>query len=121
MCTCIALIRMVNLQNCLDLLRGEQESFTETCSVSSDDGKQFVFVNDNDVIVIKQQEDPEPTTSTAIKNDSVVSCLYVSIVTHIALILTVACLSICCGLVTRFLTLVMKLAQEYCIVCKTRT
>ena len=79
MCTCIALIRMVNLQNCLDLLRGEQESFTETCSVSSDDGKQFVFVNDNDVIVIKQQEDPEPTTSTAIKNDSVVSCLSVCI------------------------------------------
>jgi hypothetical protein len=63
----------------VDVLRGEQELRTETCSPSSGDGKQFVFVNVDDVTVIKQQEDPEPTTSTAIKNDPVVSCMYVCI------------------------------------------
>jgi len=70
---------MVILQNCLDVQRGEQESCTETCSASSGDGKQFVFVNVDDGSVIKQQEDPEPTTSTAIKNDLVVSCMSVCI------------------------------------------
>jgi hypothetical protein len=64
---------MVILQSCLDVLRCEQESCAETCSVSSGDGKQFVFLNDDDVTVIKQQEDPEPTTSTTINNEAVVS------------------------------------------------
>jgi hypothetical protein len=67
---------MVILQNCLDVLRGEQESCTETCSQSSGGGKQFVFVNVDDDAVIKWQEDPEPTTSTAIKNDPLVSCMF---------------------------------------------
>jgi hypothetical protein len=67
---------MVILQNCLDVLRGEQELCTETCSVSSGDGKRFVFVNVDDDTVIKQQEDPEPTTSTVIKNDPLVSCMF---------------------------------------------
>jgi hypothetical protein len=64
---------MVILQNCLDILRGEQESCTETCSVSSGDEKQFVFINDDYDTFIKLQENPEPTTSTALKNDPVVS------------------------------------------------
>jgi hypothetical protein len=67
---------MVILQSCLDVLRGEQQSCAETCSVSSGDGKQFVFVNIHDDTVIKQQEDPEPTTSTAIKIDPLVSCMF---------------------------------------------
>jgi hypothetical protein len=67
---------MVILQSCLDVLRGEQQSFAETCSVSSGDGNQFVFVNVDDHAVIEQQEDPEPTTSTAIKNDPLVSCMF---------------------------------------------
>jgi hypothetical protein len=75
---------MVILQNCLDVLRGEHESFTETCSASSADGKQFVFVNvDDDDGVIKQQEDPETSTSTAINNDPLVSCVSVCIVCYI--------------------------------------
>jgi hypothetical protein len=72
-------MRMVILQNCLDVLIGEQESCAETCS-SSGDGNEFGFVNDDDDddddTVIKQQEDPEPTTSTAIKNDPLVSCMF---------------------------------------------
>ena len=68
---------MVILQNCFDVLRVEQESYTETCSASSGDGKQFVFVNVGDDTVIKQQDDPEPATSTAINNDPVVSCVSV--------------------------------------------
>ena len=75
---------MVILQNCLDVLRGEHESCTETCSASSGDGKQFVFVSvDDDGSVIKQQEDPDTTTSTAIKNDPLVSCVPVCIVCYI--------------------------------------
>jgi hypothetical protein len=66
---------MVILQSCLDVLRGEQESFADTCSPSSDDGKQFVFVNVDDTI-IKWQEDPEATTSTATNNDPLVSCMF---------------------------------------------
>ena len=74
---------MVILQSCLDVLRGEHESCTETCAASSGDGKQFVFVNvDHDDSVMKWQEDPEPTTSTAIKNDPVVSCVSVCIVCY---------------------------------------
>jgi hypothetical protein len=60
----------------LDVLRGEQEQYAETCSVSSGDGEQFVFVNVDGDIVIKQQEDPEPTASTAINNDPLVSCMF---------------------------------------------
>jgi hypothetical protein len=67
---------MVILQNCLDVIKGEQESCAETCSVSSGDGKQFVFVNVYDDTVIKWQEDPRPTTSTTIKNDPLVSCMF---------------------------------------------
>jgi hypothetical protein len=63
---------MVILQSCLDVLRGEQESF----STSSGDGNQFGFVNFDDDLVIKKEEDPEPTTSTAIKNDPLVSCMF---------------------------------------------
>jgi hypothetical protein len=66
---------MVILQSCLDVLRGEQDLFTEACSTPSGDGKQFVFVNVDDGSVIKQQEDPEQTASTAIRNDPVVSCM----------------------------------------------
>ena len=71
---------MVILQNCLDVLRGEHESCTETCSASSGDGKQFVFVSVDDDTVMKWQEDPEPSTSTAINNDPVVSCMSVCII-----------------------------------------
>jgi hypothetical protein len=66
---------MVVWQNCLDVLIGEQESCVENCS-SSGDGNQFDFVNDVDDTVIKQPEDPEPATSTAIKNDPLVSCMF---------------------------------------------
>jgi hypothetical protein len=67
---------MVILQNCLDVLIGEHESYAESCSVSSGNGNQFVFVNDDDDSVIKQQEDPEPSTSTAVNNDPLVSCMF---------------------------------------------
>jgi hypothetical protein len=67
---------MVILQNCLDVLKGEHKSYTETCSTSSGDGNQFDFVNVDDDSVIKQQEDPEPTTPTAVKNDPLVSSMF---------------------------------------------
>ena len=72
-------MRMVTLQNCLDALRGGHKPCTDTCSTASRDGKQFVFVNDDDDTVIKQQKDREPASSTAIKNDPVVSCVCVCV------------------------------------------
>jgi hypothetical protein len=63
---------MVILQSCLDVLRSDQESF----SPSSGDGNQFVFVSYDDDLVIKKEEDLEPTTSTAIKDDPLVSCMF---------------------------------------------
>ena len=82
---------MVILQSCLQVLRG-----TETCAASSGDGKQFVFVNvGDDDSVMKWQEDPEPTTSTAIKNDPLVSCVSVCIVCYVHCTDIDCCLSVC--------------------------
>jgi hypothetical protein len=65
---------VVILQNCLDVLRGEDDSCTETCPTLSGDGKQFVVDDDDDDdSVIKQQENQEPITSTPINNECVVS------------------------------------------------
>ena len=116
-------MRMVTLQNCLDALRGGRKSCTETCSTASGDGKQFVFVNDDDDTVIKQQKDREPMTSTTIKNDPLVSCMSLCVDCYARCACIDCCLSVHLsplkfGLVTSFLTLVMKLCQEYSIVCK---
>jgi hypothetical protein len=66
---------MVILQNCVDILRGERGACTETCSTSSGNGNQFLFVNVTD---IKEEEDPEPATSPLIKTEPTVSsvCVY---------------------------------------------
>jgi hypothetical protein len=61
------------LQNCVDILRGEHDLCTETCSTSSAEGNQFLFVNVDEVTGIKQEDDPEVTTSPVIRAEPAVS------------------------------------------------
>ena len=61
------------LQNYVDILRGEHGLCTETCSTSSAEGNQFLFVNVDEVTDIKEEDDPELTTSPVIWAESAVS------------------------------------------------
>jgi hypothetical protein len=44
--------------------------------MSSDDGNQFVGIKVEDVTDMKEEEDPWPATSTGIKTEPAVSCIY---------------------------------------------
>jgi len=61
------------LQNCVDMLRGEHGLCTETRSTSSAEGNQFLFVNVDEVTDIKEEDDPELTTSPVIRAELAVS------------------------------------------------
>ena len=78
---------MAILQNCVDIPSGKHSLCTETCSTSSADWNQFLFVNVDEVTNIKEEDDPELTTSPVIRNEPAVSlvcvCVCVSTVTHI--------------------------------------
>jgi hypothetical protein len=78
-------------------VRDEYGSCTETSPPSSGEGNQFVFVNVDDVTRIKQEDDPEPTTSTVIKTDPVVSFMAVCVqcCVYIAQISRNACVRQC--------------------------
>jgi hypothetical protein len=63
------------LQNCV----GMHGSCTEACVMLSGNGNQFIFVNIDEVIGPKLEEDPDPTTSPHIKTEPQVSCLCLSV------------------------------------------
>jgi hypothetical protein len=65
----------------MDMLTGEHGLCTETCSTSSADENQFLFVNVDEVTDIKEEDDQE-LTSPVLRAEPVVS-LYVSTVKHI--------------------------------------
>jgi hypothetical protein len=112
---------MLILQNCVDIVRDEHGSCTEMYPTSSGDGKQFVFVNIDDVTHIKQEDDPELTTSTVIKTEPAVSCMSLWVrcsvyYTDIECFLSVhLSKSNIWTAVTGFSTLLIKTSQEYCI------
>jgi hypothetical protein len=70
---------MVVLQNYMDILKSEPGPCTGTCQMSSDEGKQFVGIKVEEVADMREEEDPEPTTSPLIKTESAVSCLCVCV------------------------------------------
>ena len=70
---------IVILQNCTDMLADECGSCNETCPTSCGDGNQFLFVNVEEVTHIKEEVDPEPTTSQVTDIEPVVSCMSVCI------------------------------------------
>jgi len=61
------------LQNCVDILRGEHSLCTETCLSPSAEGNQFLFVNVDEVADIKEEDDPELTTSPVVRAEPAVS------------------------------------------------
>jgi hypothetical protein len=66
---------MAILQNCVDILRDEHGLCTETCSTSSTDENQFVFVNVDEVTDMKEEDNPELTTSPVIWTEPAVSLM----------------------------------------------
>ena len=72
------------LQNCMDTLKSETGPCTGAGLMSSDDGNQ-VLIKVEEVIDIKPEEDPEPTSSPLIKTEPAVSfvCVCVCVCIHI--------------------------------------
>jgi hypothetical protein len=64
---------MVVLQKCMNMLKSELGSHTETCLTSSGDGNHVFGIKAEEVADIKEEDDPGPTTSAAIKTEPVVS------------------------------------------------
>jgi hypothetical protein len=64
---------MVVLQKCMNMLKIELGSHTETCLTSSGDGNHVFGIKAEEVADIKEEDDPGPTTSAAIKTEPVVS------------------------------------------------
>ena len=74
---------MAILQNSVDILRGEDSLCTETCSTSSAEGNQFLFVNVDEVTDIKEEADLE-LTSPVIRTEPAVrlTCVCFHCYTH---------------------------------------
>jgi hypothetical protein len=70
---------VVGLQNCMDVLKSEPGSSIGTYHMSSDGGNQFVGIKAEVVTDVKVEEDPWPGTSTGIKTETAVSCMYLCI------------------------------------------
>ena len=94
---------ILDLQNCMDVLKSEPGPCSGTCQMSSDDGNQVVGIKVEDVTDMKDEEDPWPATSTGIETELAVSCLCVCVcvclcissVVHIAQISRISCPLMC--------------------------
>jgi len=63
----------------MDILRDEHGLCTETCSASSAEGNQFLFVSVDEVTDIKEEDNPELKTSPVIRDEPAVSLLCVCV------------------------------------------
>jgi len=70
---------VVGLQKCMRTLRIDRGPCTGTGQMSSDDANQFVGIKAEDVTDIKVEEDPWPATSTGMKTEPAVSCLFLCV------------------------------------------
>jgi hypothetical protein len=61
------------LQNCVDPLRSDRASCSETCLRSTDDGNEIVGVKVEEASGIKEEELPEPIPFRTIKTEPEVS------------------------------------------------
>jgi hypothetical protein len=57
----------------MDILRDEHGLCTDMCSTSSTDENHFLFVNVDEVTEIKEEDDPELTTSAVTRTEPAVS------------------------------------------------
>jgi hypothetical protein len=64
---------MLVLQNCMDLVKVEPGSDSETCH----DGNHFIAIKVEKATDIQEEDDPVLTTFPVIKAEDVVSCMYV--------------------------------------------
>jgi len=65
---------MLVLQNCVDLWKHEPSLCVETCHTSSGDCNQVIGIKVEEVISIKEEEDPEPISFPEIKTEHDISC-----------------------------------------------
>ena len=65
---------MLVLQNCVDLRKHEPSLCGETCHTPSGDCNQVIGIKVEEVISIKEEEDPEPISFPVIKTEHEVSC-----------------------------------------------
>jgi hypothetical protein len=77
-------IRVVVLQNDMDLLNGGLGSCNQTCVTSTLAGNEMMGIEAERVSHITEEEDQEPTTFPVIKTEPNVSCVPVVSVTHIS-------------------------------------
>jgi hypothetical protein len=66
-------ISVVVLQICMDLLKGEVGSCSETCLTSTNDGNEVAGINVERSNGMTEEEDQEPATIPLIKKESKVS------------------------------------------------
>ena len=78
------MISVVVLQNSKNLLKGEVDSSSKTCATSTVDGSEAIGVEGERVLDITEEGDHDPTTITAIKTETNVSCVPVVSIMHIS-------------------------------------
>jgi hypothetical protein len=72
------------LQNCMDFLKIELGSMSETCPASSHDGNQIADIKVEEASDTQEVEDPLLITVPEIKAEPEVSCASVCVVWHIS-------------------------------------
>ena len=82
-CVGTAVISVVVLQNCMDLLKGELGYSNKTCVSSAVDGN-VIGLETERISNMTQEVDQEPRTVPVIKAEPMVSGVSVVCVTHIA-------------------------------------
>jgi hypothetical protein len=63
------------LQTCMDLLKVEPGSYSETCLTSSHDGSQVLSMNVEKVTNVQEEDDPLLISLPVIKTEHEVRCL----------------------------------------------
>lgn len=64
-------------QNCVDLLRSDPGSGSETCLMSFDDENQVIGIKVEEVTDTEQEGDPHPITFQTVRTESEVSFMLV--------------------------------------------
>jgi len=65
------------LQNCVDLLRSDSDSCSETCQLSFDGENQVIGVKDEEVADTEEDGDPQSITFQTVRTESEVSFMSV--------------------------------------------
>ena len=70
---------VMGLQKCMDIVKSELGPCSNTCQMSSDDGKQGTGKRGEEFTYIKVEEDPWPATSAGIETEPALSFVCVCV------------------------------------------